>query len=271
MCGRYATEMTRGDLQLEFDIDVAAADYRPPVNYNVAPTQDVPIIVARKPLPDDAPLSSNKALSDDAVARPASTASAESAIVRALTPAFWGLIAPWAKDLSRPVINARSETLTEKKMFAQAAQRRRCIIPASGYFEWRKPDKTPFYIYRPDSRPLAFAGLYGWYKHESEWLLTATIVTREATGEMADIHNRIPLILERHEYDTWLDPANPDIGVVVSEARTNPTLAYHQVHKAVGNVRNNTRANIEPASHGEQSLNLEGENRPHTSPTGHVI
>ncbi|MET7073391.1 SOS response-associated peptidase [Trueperella pyogenes] len=162
--------------------------------------------------------------------------------VRALTPAMWGLIPPWAKDASRPIINARMETLAEKPSFAPAAKTRRCIIPASGYFEWRKPDKTPFYIYRV-GRPLAFAGLYGWWKNGEEWVLTATIITRAAAGEMATIHDRVPLILEPTEYDAWLDPTI-EASAITASARPDPALSFHEVHRAVGNVRHNTPENI---------------------------
>ncbi|WP_354672316.1 SOS response-associated peptidase [Trueperella pyogenes] len=162
--------------------------------------------------------------------------------MRALTPAMWGLIPPWAKDASRPIINARMETLAEKPSFAPAAKTRRCIIPASGYFEWRKPDKTPFYIYRV-GRPLAFAGLYGWWKNGEEWVLTATIITRAAAGEMATIHDRVPLILEPTEYDAWLDPTI-EASAITASARPDPALSFHEVHRAVGNVRHNTPENI---------------------------
>ncbi|MDP9806826.1 putative SOS response-associated peptidase YedK [Trueperella bonasi] len=240
MCGRYATTMSRTDLQLEFRLEAATESYEPPPNYNVAPTQTVPIVVIRKPLDDDERLGQSPA------AQPA-----EASVVRALNPAFWGLIAPWAQDLSRPMINARMETLTEKKMFAPSLKSRRCIIPASGYFEWRKPEKTPFYIFRADGRPLAFAGLYSWYNTGDDWLLTCTIITREAEGAMAEIHNRVPLILDAHEYDTWLDPTLTDPAIIHQFERPHPELAYHQVHKAVGNVRNNLPGNIMPVQPAE--------------------
>ena len=245
MCGRYATTMSRTDIQLEFRLDVAADSYFPTPNWNVAPTQDIPIVLERPPQPGDEPLR-------DAVTPPASTPpeapdspgeEGAPGVVRALTPAFWGLIAPWAKDATRPMINARMETLAEKRMFAPALKKRRCIIPASGYFEWRKPDKTPFYLYR-ESGPLAFAGLYGWWKDGQEWLLTAAIVTRAAEVELAQIHDRVPLILEPSEYGMWLDPANDDPALLTALERPGPQLSFHEVGRAVGNVRNNSPQNI---------------------------
>ncbi|WP_394262873.1 SOS response-associated peptidase [Trueperella sp.] len=242
MCGRYATTMSRTDIQLEFRIDVVAESYEPSPNYNVAPTHDVPIIVERKILADDEWVGTGTPPQ-----APSEGAANGETLVRALTPAMWGLIAPWAKDTSRPMINARMETVAEKKMFAPSLKKRRCIIPASGYFEWRKPEKTPFYIFRADGQPIAFAGLYSWYKSGDEWLLTCTIITREAEGEMAEIHNRVPLILNTEEYDVWLDPELTDPGIIASFERPNPELNYHPVHRAVGNVRNNVPENIEPA------------------------
>ncbi|WP_461190718.1 SOS response-associated peptidase [Trueperella pyogenes] len=238
MCGRYATTMSRVDIQLEFRLDVVAESYGPAPNWNVAPKQDIPIVLERRALPGDQWL--HDALSPAAPA--AAVAPGKAHTVRALTPAMWGLIPPWAKDASRPMINARMETLAEKPSFAPAAKTRRCIIPASGYFEWRKPDKTPFYIYRA-GRPLAFAGLYGWWKNGEEWVLTATIITRAAAGEMATIHDRVPLILEPTEYDAWLDPTI-EASAITASARPDPALSFHEVHRAVGNVRHNTPENI---------------------------
>lgn len=238
MCGRYATTMSRMDIQLEFRLDVVAESYDPAPNWNVAPKQDIPIVLERRALPGDQWL--HDALSPAAPA--AAVAPGKAHTVRALTPAMWGLIPPWAKDASRPMINARMETLAEKPSFAPAAKTRRCIIPASGYFEWRKPDKTPFYIYRV-GRPLAFAGLYGWWKNGEEWVLTATIITRAAAGEMATIHDRVPLILEPTEYDAWLDPTI-EASAITASARPDPALSFHEVHRAVSNVRHNTPENI---------------------------
>ncbi|WP_024964386.1 SOS response-associated peptidase [Trueperella pyogenes] len=238
MCGRYATTMSRVDIQLEFHLDVVAESYDPAPNWNVAPKQDIPIVLERRALPGDQWL--HDALSPAAPA--AAVAPGKAHTVRALTPAMWGLIPPWAKDASRPMINARMETLAEKPSFAPAAKTRRCIIPASGYFEWRKPDKTPFYIYRV-GRPLAFAGLYGWWKNGEEWVLTATIITRAAAGEMATIHDRVPLILEPTEYDAWLDPTI-EASAITASARPDLALSFHEVHRAVGNVRHNTPENI---------------------------
>lgn len=247
MCGRYAT-MGRWDIQLEFRLDVVADSYAPSPSWNVAPTQDVPIIVERRPLPGDEWL-------DDAVAQPTSTPPGTPAptagpapdVVRALTPAFWGLIPPWAKNASRPMINARMETLAEKPSFATALRKRRCIFPAAGYFEWRKPDRTPFYIYR-DNAPLALAGLYGWFKDGEDWLLTATIVTRAARGELAQIHDRTPLILNPDEYDMWLDPTLQDPTLLEALSRPGPRLSFHEVGRAVGNVSNNSPDNIAAVS-----------------------
>lgn len=243
MCGRYATTMSTGELQLEFRFDVVAESYLPSPSWNVAPTQDIPIVVERKAI-------TGYQWVHDAVGAPSSppgTTPEGGRRVRALTPASWGLIPSWAKDASRPMINSRLETLGEKRSFAPSLESRRCIIPASGYFEWRKADKCPFYIYRSDGRPLAFAGLYSWWKAGTDWVLTATIVTRRAQGELANVHDRTPALLEREEYDAWL---SAEVGKEVLDRLERPQapLSFHPVTRAVGNARNNEPENIEPVN-----------------------
>ena len=221
MCGRYAT-FTRLDEQPGlFDLDVITEDVAArPQNWNVAPTTGVPIIVERY---------------DDGLSREAHQA-------------HWGLLPPWAKDksFSAKMINARSETVAEKKSFAPSLKKRRCIVPADGYYEWKKVGsaKQPYYISRTDGQPLAFAGLYSWWKDGDAWLLSTTIITK-AAEQLADIHERVPVILDQEDFSDWLDPQeeNPDAALEII-SHPNPDLNAIPVRKDVGKVGVNSPENI---------------------------
>jgi putative SOS response-associated peptidase YedK len=125
----------------------------------------------------------------------------------------WGLIPSWAKDpaIGNQMINARAETLAEKPSFKTAYRRRRCLILADGFYEWRKnPDKTktPMYIQLESQEPFAFAGLWeSWHSSDGDTLLSCTIITTEPNDLMAKIHNRMPVVLPTEAYARWLDPA----------------------------------------------------------------
>jgi putative SOS response-associated peptidase YedK len=135
-----------------------------------------------------------------------------------LTLLSWGLIPAWAKDpaMGRRMINARAETVAEKPAFRSAFRRRRCLIAADGYYEWRKTGKTkqPYYIRLKDERLFAFAGLWeswtGPDHSDSQPLETCTIITTRANELSQPIHDRMPAILRESDYDLWLDPAEQD-------------------------------------------------------------
>jgi putative SOS response-associated peptidase YedK len=199
MCGRFTLRTPSTVLIEHFDLDVRGdrqlAMFEP--RYNIAPTQDIVVIRAL-----------------------------EASSKRDASPMRWGLVPSWAKELAGgpPQINARSETLAEKPMFRTAFRRRRCLIPADGFFEWQadhnstaaKPKKQPFYIHRPDNRPFAFAGLWEtWHgpggktqspAEASPVLESCTIVTTSANRTLSGLHDRMPVILSPHDYATWLDP-----------------------------------------------------------------
>ena len=125
----------------------------------------------------------------------------------------WGLIPSWAKEpaIGSRLINARSETIAEKPSFRSAFKNRRCLIPATGFYEWKRQDriKQPFYIRMRDTHPFAFAGLWEhWEGGEKEVINSCTILTTDPNDLMRDIHNRMPVILSPDNYDMWLDPAN---------------------------------------------------------------
>jgi putative SOS response-associated peptidase YedK len=167
--------------------------------------------------------------------------------------AFWGLIPGWVKDPStspRP-INARAETLEQKPTFRTAFRRKRCIVPASGFYEWKSEGriKRPFYIHPAKGDLFAFAGLMeDWQGPDGEVLISACIITTEPNQLMARIHNRMPAILSAETWDLWLDPAaqardlRPLLVPYPSE-----WMSAHPVGPAVGNVRNDGPELIVPA------------------------
>jgi putative SOS response-associated peptidase YedK len=131
---------------------------------------------------------------------------------------YWGLVPSWAKDISigQKMINARSETLTEKPSFRNAFQRRRCLILADGFFEWQRPKgKTgpavPFYFRRKDKHPFTFAGLWEyWASPAGDELVSTTIITCQANPLVAEIHPRMPVILQENRFWEWLKPNTTD-------------------------------------------------------------
>jgi putative SOS response-associated peptidase YedK len=147
--------------------------------------------------------------------------------------------------------NARAETIAEKPTFKNAFAKRRCIVPANGYFEWQVVDgeKTPQFIHPADGSPLAFAGLTEVWRPSKDdpWLVTFSIVTTEARGGMKQIHDREPVMLTRDDVDVWLDPESTQDDLFAAIADPAPELTWHAVDKRVGNVRNNDEGLIEPA------------------------
>lgn len=241
MCGRFVVAGAATDLVEMFDVDLAA-DELPQPSFNIAPTDRVPIVLDTIP---------KGAVEDDEP-------------VRRLEAARWGLVPSWAKDVSVGVtaFNARIETAATKSHFSTPVKKRRAIVPATGYYEWHTVDgvKTPYFIHLPAGELVVFAGLYEWWRNPAagddspdKWLLSASILTREATGELAAIHDRMPVFLAPELIDEWLDPHTEggeelleevSFGAVEGEAR----MQFHAVDRAVGNVRNNSPALIEPVS-----------------------
>ena len=183
MCGRFLLHAPVEVLQRAFGF-AERPNLQP--RYNIAPTQTV-AIVRRK---------------DDGGGR-------ELALVR------WGLIPSWAKDASigGRLINARAETVAEKPAFRGAFRRRRALVPADGFYEWRKREgdrpKQPLLIRRRDGQPFALAGLWEHWRGPEGEVQTCTIVTTAANVVLAPIHDRMPVILDPASYDRWLDPAQP--------------------------------------------------------------
>jgi putative SOS response-associated peptidase YedK len=120
----------------------------------------------------------------------------------------WGLIPSWSRDriISSHLINARAETLTEKPSFKNAYQHRRCLIPATGFFEWQSTEagKQPYHIHQPDQALFAFAGVWEHWEHDQETVYSCTIITTVANDKIAPIHDRMPVIITPDDYDRWL-------------------------------------------------------------------
>jgi putative SOS response-associated peptidase YedK len=183
MCGRYALA-TVGEALLEaFNVTTTDLDLgQLAPRYNIAPTQ--PVLAVRPT---------------------AVTPGRELVLLQ------WGLIPSWAKDtkMGARLINARAETVAEKPAFRAAFKRRRCIIPADGFFEWQKQNgtKQPMYIHAADQRPLGLAGLWEiWHSAAGDQLETCTILTTTPNSLLQPIHDRMPVILEPSDYDQWLTP-----------------------------------------------------------------
>jgi putative SOS response-associated peptidase YedK len=181
MCGRFSNRAQPEQIKTEFKVGNKNPELYHP-RYNIAPAQMI-----------------------DAVFEPETE--------RILSELKWGLIPSWAKDadIGNRMINARAETLAEKPSFRDAFKKRRCIIPASGFYEWRKKGsgaKQPFYFYLKDREVFGFAGLWEeWLDKESgEVLETCTIITTEANEVLKPVHDRMPVILKSQDYDRWLDP-----------------------------------------------------------------
>ena len=233
MCGRYASSRRPQDLAEEFEIDQATVKetVTEPLepDYNVAPTKPVYAVLSREP--------------DE----------------RRLRVLRWGLVPFWAKDpaIGNRMINARMETVTEKPAFRQAFAKRRCLLPADGYYEWYpteqktksgKPLKQPFFIHPKDDSVLAMAGLDEIWRDPTrddddperfKW--TCTVLTTSAPDDLGRIHDRMPLLVEPERYAAWLDPerTDPDDLRSLLVPAAPGRLAAFPVSTEVNSVRNN--------------------------------
>jgi putative SOS response-associated peptidase YedK len=185
VCGRFALDQTTNDLMAEFAATTNRfPDWEP--RWNIAPTTTIPIVI--------------------------DNSNGE----RVVGPARWSLTPSWSKELvlAYPTFNARSETAAEKPTFRQSVSRHRCIIPVSGYYEWASlaGSKIPHYIYLATGEVAGLAGLYSWWtnRDSGEVIATTTILTRESAGELARIHDRMPVVVRKEDRDRWLDSSSHD-------------------------------------------------------------
>ena len=261
MCGRFVASSSPDQIAAYFGADVAVESLGE--NYNVAPTQDVYGIVVPR--------------TGDATTTPR------------LEAFHWGLIPSWAKDrkIASRMINARSETITDKPAFKGLFAKKRLLVPMDGFYEWRagsangpltttgKPAKQPMFIHRIDDEPLAVAGLWTAWKDPGadpdrnpddangadggRWLHSATVVTTAANETMSQVHDRMPVLVPQSRWSEWLDPTNHDIDTLASvfDMSGDDSLVMHPVSSDVNAVRNNRPDlvdEIDPLTPSESSL-----------------
>ncbi|MDF0599164.1 SOS response-associated peptidase [Psychromarinibacter sp. C21-152] len=218
MCGRYAITLPPDAMAQLFEA-TPANDLPEVPNYNVCPTNDIHTVV-----------------------------SADGA--RRLGAMRWGFIPHWYKTPSDGplLINARAETVAEKPAFRAACRTRRCLVPASGFYEWTKDDegvRYPWYITHADGTPLVFAGVWQVWERGGERLVTCAIVTTEAKGVMKDIHHRMPVTVTPENWGLWLGEAGKGAAVLMHEAPGEGFTA-HRVDRAVNSNRASGPELIEP-------------------------
>ena len=227
MCGRFVSASSPERIAAHFGAETHVEPLGE--NYNVAPTNDVYGIVADA----DGKLE--------------------------LQVFHWGLVPVWAKErkVGQRMINARAETIAEKPAFKGVFKKHRCIIPMDGFYEWApgveggpvtkagKPAKRPHFVHRVDGEPLAVAGVWSAWRDRSEgpdapWLHSTAVITTSANATMASIHDRMPVVLPKAMWSTWLDPTNQLIEVLSKLLVPAPDdlLEMHEVSTDVNNVRN---------------------------------
>ena len=204
MCGRY-TLFTTDELEDRYRVDVSDAIRE---NYNVAPSQTMPVVT-------------NEGLK----------------MMR------WGLIPPWSKDekIGYKLINARSETIFEKPIWKKPIMQRRCLIPANGFYEWKKLDesKQPYYIHLKKMQIFSFAGVWEMWKHDGKEWHTFSILTTTPNKEMSLIHDRMPVILHENDESQWLTADNQNDISVLLQPYANNELDTVKVSTSVNAVSRN--------------------------------
>ena len=220
MCGRYVLAGDNSALSAlgsEFgaDLDPALGEHQFRPNYNVAPSSNVPVVTA-------------------------------SAGGRVLAQVRWGIVPKWSKNSSTLLINARGESVAEKVTFARSFATRRILIPASGYYEWKRPAKDPYFISPPigDSRIMPMAGLIADSVIDGQPVHTCAIITLAAAPNLEPIHDRMPACVSSKNWDAWLDPSI-DVQAALDLLVARTDLQAIPVGRAVNSVRNNSPVLIE--------------------------
>lgn len=256
MCGRFAVTTDPALLAEKIkaiDEATAATDAAQAPNYNVAPTTTIATVVSRHSEPDDQP-------------------------TRRLRLMRWGLIPPWVKagpdgapDNKGPLlINARADKVATSPAFRSSAKSKRCLVPMDGWYEWRanpdsnggktakKTPKTPFFMHRDDGEPVCMAGLWAVWKpaKDAAPLLSCTIITTDAVGELAEIHDRMPLMLSESEWDAWLNPDAPLDPELLARPPDVGGIELRQVSTLVNSIRNNGPELLEPARAEPEQISL---------------
>ena len=221
MCGRYTLKTPIERLSEKFQFP-EIIPLKP--RYNIAPSQSVAVV---RLLPDDTD--------------------------RKLARLRWGLLPAWVKDPTKvqQPINAKAETAAEKPMFRDAFKRRRCLVPADGFYEWKQDGgrKQPVYIHMKDGEPFAIAGLWEhWEGQDGQVIESCTLLTTEPNDVLAPIHNRMPVILDPKDYARWLDPDVQEVSQLKRLLQPYPpeAMTYFPVNLRVNNPRNDDALCIEP-------------------------
>jgi putative SOS response-associated peptidase YedK len=218
MCGRFAQADPLEILAQQFALEEVFVDLSP--RYNVAPGQQVAVILKEEK--------------------------------RVMVDLKWGLVPFWAKDpsIGNRMINARAETVREKPSYKNAIKKRRCLIPASGFYEWKKDGKAkvPYYFRLKSGKPFGLAGLWEtWKDTDGQMLKTFTIITTEPNELAARVHNRMPVIIPENGYATWLDIANPPEAVQALLAPYPPDeMEAYPVSTMVNSPANDTEELVRP-------------------------
>ena len=219
MCGRFAQVIKHEQLKKLMDeLAIANRDEQIEINYNVAPTQTTSAFIATKE-------------------------------ARLLSHFRWGLIPSWSKEVPQyQMINVRADTILEKKTFKAGLQYRRCLIPATGFYEWRKPDKQPFFIHSTNGKALLLAGIYeSWNGSNGSFVQSCAIITTEPNDKTKEIHDRMPVILDGLNVRSWLTHGLTDAVSLqfMLQPCNNDLLSTHPVSRFVNSVKNNGEACIQ--------------------------
>ncbi len=234
MCGRFSQQRPASELAEIFAAEPLTDELG--ARYNIAPTDDALVVVQREDR-------------------------------RAISAYRWGLIPHWADaaKVGSRMFNARAETLTSSPAFRDAFRRKRCLVPVDGFYEWHREGtrRQPFSIGRTDGRPLVLAGLWaGWRDPAADRVVrTFTIITSRPSDQMAELHDRMPVIVPDDAWAMWLDPGLDDPAELhgLFEPSDDIELRIQAVSPLVNNVRNDGPALIEPF---DPALALAGEPRP---------
>jgi len=220
MCGRFVTYIPLEQIIKDFDIDISLIDDYSP-NYNIAPTNEVLAIYEKE----------NQ---------------------KTLNKFRWGLVPFWAKDpsIGYKMINARKETLSERKTYKPLIKNKRCAIVSNGFYEWRREgnQKIPYYIKLKNNKPFSFAGLYDvWTDKDENKLISCTIITTSPNDKVAQIHDRMPVILEKEDTEKWIRSEH-DFEYVKNmlTAKKSKEIDLYQVSKNINSPKNNSKYNIIP-------------------------
>jgi len=223
MCGRFVMISDLSALEEAFDIQAVSADVKP--SYNIAPGSEVVALVHDR--------------------------------VNRLVSFRWGLIPAWAKNptIEKGIINARAETVAEKPSFRDSFKKRRCLVLANGYYEWKKvgKNKLPHYVYPVSERPFGFAGLYDtWRSKDGGTLSTCTIITTEPNELLRPLHDRMPVIVPKDRESLWLDDSVAGEKSLLSmlRASVSEVLEIREVSTLVNSPLNDVPECIQPLSSG---------------------